>query len=78
MMTVGFGDVLPGNPREVIITSFLEMFSCILLGYNISEIGHLISQLREKNEIVNRKIAIFDRMVKSRKSETDEKETKFY
>lgn len=36
MMTVGFGDVLPGNPREVIITSFLEMFSCILLGYNIS------------------------------------------
>lgn len=46
MMTVGFGDVLPGNPREVIVTSFLEMFSCIVLGYNISEIGHLVSQLR--------------------------------
>lgn len=49
MMTVGFGDVLPNNPKEIIITSFIEMFSCILLGYNISEIGHLISQIREKN-----------------------------
>lgn len=48
-MTVGFGDVLPNNPKEIIITSFIEMFSCILLGYNISEIGHLISQIREKN-----------------------------
>lgn len=36
MLTIGFGDVLPGNPREVIITAFLELISCIVLGYNIS------------------------------------------
>lgn len=66
MMTVGFGDILPANLGEVIVTTFLEMFSCIVLGYNVSQIGHLISQLREKDELVNRKLAIFDRMVKSR------------
>lgn len=41
------------------------MFSCILLGYNISEIGHLIGQIREKNDILNTKLAVFDRMVKA-------------
>lgn len=49
MMTVGFGDITPANSKEVVIVSFLEMSSCIILGYNISEIGHLISLLREKN-----------------------------
>ena len=65
MMTVGFGDVLPNGENEVIIITFLEMFSCILLGYNISQIGHLIGQLREKNDILNTKLAVFDRMVKA-------------
>jgi hypothetical protein len=46
MMTVGFGDMLPSSEGEVIIVTFLEMFSCIVLGYNISQIGNLLSQLR--------------------------------
>lgn len=66
MMTVGFGDMLPSSEGEVIIVTFLEMFSCIVLGYNISQIGNLLSQLREKDELVNKKMAIFDRIVKSR------------
>lgn len=65
MMTVGFGDMLPGNPNEVIITSFLEMTSCIVLGFNISQIGHIVSMLRQKSEVLNRKLAIFDRMTKT-------------
>ena len=46
MMTVGFGDVLTGNEKEIIITTFIEMFSCIVLGYNISYIGSLVLQLK--------------------------------
>ena len=48
----------------MIITTFLEMCTIVVLGFNISEIGHLASQLREKNEAVNRKMAVFGRMVK--------------
>lgn len=66
MMTVGFGDFLPVVIEEIIVVSFLEMGSCILLGYNISEIGHLIGLLREKDELVNRKLATFRRMVQSK------------
>lgn len=43
MMTVGFGDVTPNNKHEVIIIAFIEMFSCIVLAYNISYIASLFS-----------------------------------
>ena len=39
MMTVGFGDFLPANTREMLITAFVEIISCIILSYNISMIG---------------------------------------
>lgn len=35
------------------------MFSCVVLGYNISAIGSIVSKLREADDIVNRKIIIF-------------------
>jgi len=46
MMTVGFGDFLPVTYREGFIVAFLEFFSCIVLAYNISEIGGIISTIR--------------------------------
>lgn len=64
MMTVGFGDYLPVTYKEAIIVSFLELFSCIILAYNISEIGNIISALRGAQQEYRRKIGIFKRMVK--------------
>lgn len=46
MMTVGFGDYIAFNFREAIIVAFLELFSCIVLAFNISEIGSIISAIR--------------------------------
>ena len=59
MMTVGFGDFLPANQDEVIITSFIEIFGCIILSYNISVIGSIISKIRESDEKVRVKMAVF-------------------
>jgi hypothetical protein len=46
MMTIGFGDITATNHGEAIVLAFLELFSCIVLAYNISEIGSVISALR--------------------------------
>jgi|688.fasta_scaffold182424_1 hypothetical protein len=40
------------------------MFSCIVLGYNISSIGNIVTKLRDSDESVNRKIVIFERMMR--------------
>lgn len=62
MMTVGFGDFLPSTFKEAAVTSFLELFSCIVLAYNISSIGNIIFAIRASQLEYNRKIAIFKRM----------------
>jgi|JI7StandDraft_1071085.scaffolds.fasta_scaffold852927_1 hypothetical protein len=43
MMTVGFGDILPVNTGEKVVTALLELLSCAVLGYNVSAIGSLIT-----------------------------------
>jgi hypothetical protein len=40
------------------------MFSCIVLGYNISSIGNIVTKLRDSDESLNRKIVIFERMMR--------------
>jgi len=36
MMTIGFGDITATNHSEAVVLAFLELFSCIVLAYNIS------------------------------------------
>ncbi len=40
------------------------MFSCIVLGYNISSIGNIVSAIRDASEKINRKIVVFERMIR--------------
>ena len=49
MLTVGFGDLSANNHYEAIILILIETFSCITLAYNISEVGNLITSLRENS-----------------------------
>ena len=62
MMTIGFGDITATNHIEAIIFFFLEFFSCIVLAYNISEIGSVIFSLRSAGNEYQKKISIFKRM----------------
>ena len=50
MMTVGFGDFLPHTAEEALTTAFIEIFSVIILAYNISEIGSIISRIRNMDQ----------------------------
>lgn len=62
MMTIGFGDITATNHSEAIVLAFLEFFSCIVLAYNVSEIGAVISALRSAGNEYQKKISIFKRM----------------
>ncbi len=50
MLTVGFGDLVASNEQEAIILIFIETFSCIVLAYNISFVGSILSSLRSASE----------------------------
>lgn len=50
MITVGFGDISPVNYEEAIIVGFIEIFSSIVLAYNISEVGSIVSAIRKNSE----------------------------
>ncbi len=50
MMTVGFGDITPVDYRESIVVAFIEIFGSIVLAYNISEVGSIISSMRRSSQ----------------------------
>ena len=50
MMTVGFGDISPVDYRESIVVAFIEIFSSIVLAYNISEVGSIVSSMRKSSQ----------------------------
>ena len=62
MLTVGFGDLAANNHYEAIILIFIETFSCITLAYNISEVGALISSMREDEAVKKNKLKYIHRM----------------
>lgn len=47
MMTVGFGDITPKRTKEVIVVTFIELFSIVLLAYWLNKIQSLLLELRE-------------------------------
>ena len=46
MLTVGFGDIVPQTYEEALCLIFIETISCIVLAYNINNVGSLISNIR--------------------------------
>lgn len=48
MLTVGFGDLHATNFDEAGILIFVESFSCIIFAYNISAIGNILVDIKQK------------------------------
>ena len=63
MITVGFGDISPVNYKEAVIVGLIEIFSSIVLAYNISEVGSIVSSIRKNSESLERKLGILRRMM---------------
>jgi potassium voltage-gated channel Eag-related subfamily H protein 1/potassium voltage-gated channel Eag-related subfamily H protein 5 len=63
MITVGFGDISPVNYKEIIVVGLIEIISSIVLAYNISEVGSIVSSIRKNSEALERKLGVLRRMM---------------
>jgi hypothetical protein len=45
--TTGFGDITVANPYECLLVAGVMLFGCMILSFNISRIGNILSNLRE-------------------------------
>jgi hypothetical protein len=44
MATIGYGDIYPNSPLEVLVVIFLELFAGMTFAYIIGSIGQLFSR----------------------------------
>ena len=62
MFTVGFGDISAVTSTEAAAMIFIETMSCIVLAYNISNVGSIIKEIKSYDEDKERNIKTFARM----------------
>jgi hypothetical protein len=52
MLTVGYGDITPTNPKEVIFTIWAMLIGCGLFGYSMNYIGDILRMANRKQNIL--------------------------
>ena len=50
MVTVGYGDLLPSNYIEVIVTTMIQIVGTAIFGYMINVIGITVNEINKKNQ----------------------------
>lgn len=65
MLTVGFGDISATNYKEALCLIFIETVSCVVLAYNVSCVGDLIMNIKEKDWEKKNQIKIFRKITES-------------
>lgn len=64
MVTVGYGDITPQNNLEVIIVIIVEILGTSIFGYMINIIGMTLSEMKSKDEALEKELTITDKMSK--------------
>lgn len=47
MITVGYGDILPKNPLEVLVNIFTMLISCGVYAYTLNKVGAIFEKFSE-------------------------------
>lgn len=50
IMTVGYGDITPQNPNEIMFTIFAVFIGCLVGAYIISSIGGIFNEFNQENQ----------------------------
>ena len=45
MATVGYGDITVSNPREVLVVTFMMIFSCFVYAFSFNTVGTIIAEI---------------------------------
>ena len=57
MFTVGYGDITPQNPWEILAVLAVQVVGIINMGYVINEVGRYLSKINEGEELLYRGIS---------------------
>ena len=57
MFTVGYGDITPQNPWEILAVLAVQVVGIINMGYVINEVGRCLSKINEGEELLYRGIS---------------------
>ena len=49
MITVGYGDILPCNTHEKVLSIFTMLIACGVFGYSLNVIGNIINEIFSKS-----------------------------
>lgn len=64
MVTVGYGDLTPQNKYEAIVVIIVEILGTSLFGYMINIIGITLSELKNRNEALEKEVTMADKISK--------------
>jgi hypothetical protein len=67
MISVGYGDIVPKNQFEVIITIIIMFLSCILFAYSFNLIVEIIQETKERKKYFDHYVSTFNRHMRDRK-----------
>jgi len=62
MLTIGFGDLVATNYQEATCVSFIETFSCLMIAYNVSCVGSIISNIRSIDQQRCKNFKVFKKL----------------
>lgn len=62
LYTVGFGDISISNPIEAGVVSAVMLIGCLILSYNISQVGTFLNNLKQADYQVKNDLAVLNRM----------------
>lgn len=64
MVTVGYGDITPQNKYEVSVVIAVEILGTSIFGYMINIIGMTLSELKSRDEALEKEMTIADKISK--------------
>lgn len=61
MTTIGFGDIVPTNVIENVVSIFTMIIACGVFGYTINSIGSILLELKKEVEEKQKNLFIINR-----------------
>jgi len=66
-MTVGYGDIVPQNPREVAFALFTVLGGCLVFGYNLNKIATIFQDMNKDKKKVQENILKINKFMESKR-----------
>lgn len=71
MTTIGYGDIVPKNSVEMIVSIFTMIIACVIFGYTINSIGSIFMELKKEDEEKKENVMVINRYMNDKNISRD-------